>query len=122
MTGIPTTQALITFQRQMAKIQSSYKCNIAEAKDHGWSWIMCTPVQWLAKRNIPAAVPEPTDPGAYTGNTNVRYAEHKSELLIFDKWEKHKRNTNKAILACFDEDLLVKIETDGCFYIYIMTI
>ena len=74
---------------------------------------MCTPAQWLAKRNIDAAVSEPTDPGAYAGDTNVLHAEHKIKLLRFEEWEEHKRNTNKAILACFDKDLLVEIETDG---------
>ena len=113
VTGIPTTGELITFQRQMAKIQSSYKCNIAEAKDHGWSWIMCTPAQWIAKRDIIAVVPEPTDPGPYIGDTNVLHAEHKLKLLRFEEWEEHKRNTNKVILVCFDDDLLVEIETDG---------
>ena len=74
---------------------------------------MCTPVQWLAKRNITEAVPEPEDPGAYVGNTNILNAAHKLKLLRFEEWEEHKRNTNKAILACFDEDLLVEIETGG---------
>ena len=111
--GIPTTGQLIRFQKQVGKIQSSYKCNISEAKDHGWSWIMCTTEQWLEKKNITHAVPVPTDPGPYTGDTNALYAEHKLKLLRFEEYEEHKRNTNKVILAKFDEDLLVEIETDG---------
>ena len=55
----------------------------------------------------------PTNPGPYTGDTNALYAEHKIKLLRFQEYEENKRNTNKAILACFDEDLLVEIETDG---------
>ena len=110
---IPTTGQLIRFQKQMAKIQSNYKCNISETKDHGWSWIMCTTAQWLEKKDINHAVPVPTDPGSYTGDTNALYAEHKLKVLRFEEYEEHKRNTNKAILAKFDEDLLVEIETDG---------
>ena len=114
MVGIPTTGQLIRFQKQVGKIQSSYKCNISEAKDHGWSWIMCTTTeQWLEKKDITHAVPVPTDPGPYTGDTNALYAEHKLKLLRFEEYEEHKRNTNKVILAKFDEDLLVEIETDG---------
>ena len=41
----PSTGQLIVFQNQMAKIQTSYKCNILEAKDHEWLWIKCTPAQ-----------------------------------------------------------------------------
>ena len=41
--GTPSIGQLIVFQRQMAKIQTSYKCNITETKDHRWSWIMCKP-------------------------------------------------------------------------------
>ena len=33
--GTPFTGQLIVFQKQMARIQTSYKCKIAEAKDHG---------------------------------------------------------------------------------------
>ena len=52
--GIPTTGQLIIFQKQMAKVQASYKYSIAEARDHGWLWIMCTTAQWLLKRGITA--------------------------------------------------------------------
>ena len=43
--GILSTGQLIVFQKQIAKIQTNYKCNIPEAKDHGWLWIMCAPAQ-----------------------------------------------------------------------------
>ena len=33
--GILTTRQLIVFQKQIAKVQASYKCNIPGAKDHG---------------------------------------------------------------------------------------
>ena len=111
--GIPTTGQLITFQKQMAKVQTSYKCNIAEARDHGWSWIMCTQAQWILKRGITAQVPVPTDPGPYTGDTNILNAAHKQVLKLYEEYEEHKRNTNKAIQACFDEDLFIELETDG---------
>ncbi|OEU14451.1 hypothetical protein FRACYDRAFT_240995 [Fragilariopsis cylindrus CCMP1102] len=111
--GIPTTGQLITFQKQMAKVQTSYKCNIAEAKDHGWSWIMCTQAQWILKRGITAQVPVPIDPGPYIGDTNILNAAHKQTLKLYEEYEEHKRNTNKAIQACFDEDLFIELETDG---------
>ena len=50
--GISTTGQLIVLQKQIAKIQASYKCNIPEAKDHGWSWIMCTSAQWILKKAL----------------------------------------------------------------------
>ena len=56
VTGIPTTGQLIRFQKQMARVQASYKCNIAEAKDHGWSWIMYTSAQWILKKGITAVL------------------------------------------------------------------
>ena len=111
--GIPTPIQLIISQRQMAKVQASYKCNIAEARDHGWSWIMCTAAQWKIKRGITAQVPVLTNPGPYTGNTNSLHAAYKQKLKLYEEYEEHKRNTNKAIQACFDEDLFVKLETDG---------
>ena len=111
--GIPSTGQLIVFQKQMAKVQASYKCNIAEAKDHGCSWIMCTAAQWSLKRGVTAQVPVPADPGLYQGNTNSLYAAYKQKLKLYEEYEEHKRNTNKAIQACFNEDLFVKLETDG---------
>ena len=33
---IPTTRQLIVYQKQMAKVQTSYKYNILEAQDHRW--------------------------------------------------------------------------------------
>ena len=46
----PSVGQLIVFQKQLAKIQTSYKCNIVEAGDHGWSWIMCSDDQWKLKK------------------------------------------------------------------------
>ena len=111
--GIPSTGQLIVFQKQLAKVQASYKCNIAEARDHGWSWIMCTAAQWILKRGITAQVPIPANPGPYTGNTNSLHAAYKQKLKLYEEYEEHKRNTNKAIQACFDKDLSVELETDG---------
>ncbi|OEU17011.1 hypothetical protein FRACYDRAFT_239612 [Fragilariopsis cylindrus CCMP1102] len=111
--GIPTTGQLITFQKQMAKVQTSYKCNITEARDHGWSWIMCTQAQWILKKGITAQVPVPVNPGPYIGDTNILNAAHKQALKLYEEYEEHKRNTNKAIQACFDEDLFIELETDG---------
>ena len=48
--GIPSKGQLILFQKQLGKVQTSYKCDIPEAKDHGWSWIICTPAQWKLKK------------------------------------------------------------------------
>ena len=95
--GIPSTGQLIVFQKQLAKVQASYKCNIAEARDHGWSWIMCTAAQWILKRGITAQVPIPANPGPYTGNTNSLHAAYKQKLKLYEEYEEHKRNTNKAI-------------------------
>ena len=111
--GIPTVGQLIVFQKQLAKIQTSYKCSIIEAGDHGWSWIMCTEDQWQLKRNITKIVQPPTHPGLYTGNTNAQKSKYKQELKLFDEYVEHKRNSIKAIQACFDEDLLIDLESDG---------
>ena len=67
----------------------------------------------VGKKNSVETVPVPSDPGPYTDDTNALHAAHKLKLLRFQEFEEHKRNTNKAILACFDEDLRVEIETDG---------
>ena len=111
--GVPSTGQLIVFQKQLAKIQTSYKCNVPEAKDHGWSWIMCTPQQWILKRGITSQVTAPADPGQYTGNTNSLKSAYKQKLKLYEEFEEHKRNANKVIQACFDEDLLINLETDG---------
>mmetsp|Transcript_35343 Transcript_35343/g.39411 ORF Transcript_35343/g.39411 Transcript_35343/m.39411 type:complete len:126 (-) Transcript_35343:979-1356(-) len=97
VTGIPTTGQLIKFRKQMVRVQASYKCNIAEAKDHKWSWIMCTLAQWILKKVITAQVPVPTNPGPYTGDTNILHAAHKQKLELYQQHEEHKGNTNKAI-------------------------
>ena len=111
--GTPSTGQLIVFQKQVAKIQTSYKCNIPEAKDHGWLWIMCTPAQWILKRGITAQVTAPTDLGLYTGNTNSPKLAYKQKLKLYEEYKEHKQNTNKVIQACFDEDLLIDLESDG---------
>ena len=104
---IPSTEQLIVFQQQLAKVQAGYKCNIAKARDYGWSWIMCTPAQCILKRGITAQVPVPTNPGPYTGNTNSFHAAYKQKVKLFEEYEEHKRNSNKAIQTCFDVDLFV---------------
>ena len=74
---------------------------------------MCTAAQWILKRGITAQVPIPADPGPYTGNTNSLHAAYKQKLKLYEEYEEHKQNTNKAIQACFDVDLFVELETDG---------
>ena len=111
--GIPSVGAVITFQRQVAKVQTSYKCECPNAGDHGWSWIMCTWQQWLLKRGNTAAVVPPTKPAPYAGNTNGLKFIYKQQLKLYEEYEEHKRNTIKAITVCFDEDLLIDLETDG---------
>ena len=111
--GTPSVEQLIVFQKQIAKIQTSYKCNIPEAKDHGWSLIMFTPAQWILKKDITNNVPAPTNPGLYTGNTNSLKSAYKQKLKLYEQHKEHRRNSNKAIQACFDPDLLIDLETDG---------
>ena len=48
--GIPSIGQLIRFQKQLGKVQTSYKFDIPEAKEHGWSWTMCTKEQWRLKK------------------------------------------------------------------------
>ena len=74
---------------------------------------MCTQAQWILKKGITAQVPVPGDPGPYIGDTNILNAAHKQALKLYEEYEEHKRNTNKAIQACFDEDLFIELETDG---------
>ena len=107
---LPITGQLIVFQKQIAKVQASYKCNTTEAKDHGWSWIICTAAQWILKQGNTAQVLIPTDPGLYQGNTNSMHSAYKQKLKLYEEYEEHKQNTNKAIQVCFDEDLFVRLE------------
>ena len=69
---------------------------------------MCTAAQWILKRGITAQVPILTNPGPYTGNINSLHAAYKQKLKLYEEYEEHKQNTNKAIQACFDVDLFVK--------------
>ena len=69
----------------MAKIQTSYKCNIPETIDHGWLWIMCTPAQWILKRCITAQVTAPNDPELYAGNAKSFKPAYKQKLKLYEK-------------------------------------
>ena len=93
-------------------MQASYKCNITEAQGHGWLWIMCAAAQWLLKQGITLQVPIPANPGLYAGISNTMHSAYKQKLKLYEEYEKHKQNTIKAIKACFDEDLLINLESD----------
>ena len=67
----------------------------------------------MLKRSITTNVTLPDDLSLYTGNTKSIKATYKQKLKLYEEYEEHKRNTNKAIQACFDEDLFVELETDG---------
>ena len=73
---------------------------------------MCTTAQWLLKQGITAQVLIPANPEPYTGNTNSLHAAYKQKLKLYEEYEEHKQNTNKAIQACFNIDLFVKLEMD----------
>ena len=74
---------------------------------------MCTPAQWILKRGITNQVIAPTDPGLYSGNTNSLKSLQKQKLKFYEEYKVHKQNTNKAIQACFNEDLVINLESDG---------
>ena len=67
----------------------------------------------MLKRGITVNVTPPDDPGLYTGNTNSLKATYKQKLKLCEEYEEHKQNTIKAIQACFNEDLLIDLESDG---------
>ena len=102
--GTSSIGALIVFQKQIAKIQTSYKCNFLEAKDHGWLWIMCTLAQWILKRGITHQVATPTDSGKYNGNTNPLKSAYKQKLKLYEEYE----NTSKTQTRQF-KHVLMKI-------------
>ena len=74
---------------------------------------MCTPAQWILKIGITTQVTAPTNPGLYTGNTNSLKPAYKQKLKLYDEYKEHKRNANKVIQACFNEDVLIDLESDG---------
>ena len=74
---------------------------------------MCTPAQWILKRGITNQVTAPTDPGLYTGNTNSLKSAYKQKLKLYEEYKEHNQNSNKVIQACFSEDLLIDLESDG---------
>ena len=80
ITGIPTVGDMLVFQRQLVKIQTSYQCKCPNAGNHGWSWIMCTDIEWLLKQGITAEVVPPAHPGLYTGNIHATKFRCKEEL------------------------------------------
>ena len=97
VTVTPSVGYLIIFQKQHAKVQTSYKCNITEAGDHGWLLIMCLDGQWRLKPNITATVVPLADPGIFTGTTNVLKFRCKQEFKLYNEHEEHKHNSIKAI-------------------------
>ena len=74
---------------------------------------MCTPSQWMLKQSIIANITPSDDPGLYTGNTNSLKATYKQKFKLYEEYKEHKQNTIKAIQACFDEDFLINLESDG---------
>lgn len=113
ITGIPTVGDMLVFQRQLAKIQTSYHCKCPNAGNHGWSWLMCTEDEWLLKQGITAAVVPPEHPGPYTGNTHATKFRYKEEIGLHSEYKEHMRNGVKALATCFTEGLLMDLETDG---------
>ena len=72
--------------------------------------------QWMLKRGITANVTPPDDPGLYTGNTNSLKATYKQKLKLYEEYEECKQNTIKVIQACFDEDSLIDLESNGMLF------
>ena len=68
---------------------------------------------WQRNYSGTADVVPPTDPGIYTGNTNSLKSTYKQKLKLYEDYEEHRRNSNRAIQSRFDPDLLVELETDG---------
>ena len=109
---IPTAGQVLIFQRQLAKIQTSYHCKCPNAGNHRWSWILCTAAEWLLKHAITATVNAPDHPGPYTGATHATKFRYKAELGLYNKYKEHMQNSIKALTSCFTEGLLIDLEAD----------
>ena len=48
-----------------------------------------------------------------SGDTNSLKFRYKQELKLYKEYQEYKRNTIKLIQGCFDEDVLVNLESDG---------
>ena len=99
--GIPTVGQTLTFQRQLATIQTSYTCRYEHAGAHGWSWIMCDDAHWLAKRGITTAVALPIEPGPYTGTTHTHKFKYELDVKNYDEYKEYLQNSVKVFTTCF---------------------
>ena len=54
----------------------------------------------------------PNNPGLYSGNNNSLKSTYKQKLKLYEEHKEHKQNTNKTTQACFDEDLLINLESN----------
>ena len=71
------------------------------------------PSPMAVKTKYTVNVTLPNNPSIYTGNNNSLKAAYKQKLKLYEEYEEHKRNTIKSIQACFNEDLLIDLESDG---------
>ena len=116
--GIPTVGQVLVFQRQLAKIQTSYHCKCPNLGNHGWLWIICTDAGWILKHGttdiaVPTVHTEP-----YTGQTHATKFKYKKELGLYSEYKEHMWNSVRALTSCFTEGLLIDLQTDGEIFGY----
>ena len=96
ITGIPTVGNMLVFQRQLAKIQTSYHYKCLNAGNHRWSWIMYTDGEWMLKQGITATVNAPDHPGLYTGNTYATKFRYKAKLDLYNEYKEQRTNEKQC--------------------------
>ena len=62
---IQIVSLLLNLKRQIIMSQSNFSCDQKYAEEHGYSWIISSPAEWLAKNNITASVAVSTHMGDY---------------------------------------------------------
>ena len=76
--------------------------------------------QFRLKIKVTVDVVLSTDPWLYTGNTNSLKSTYKQKLKLYEEYEEHKPSTIKVIQTCFDEDLLINLESNWILVGYLL--
>ena len=104
----PTQRTIIQAKQEIGKILMCISNTIPNTGHYGYSWLVYSPIEWIALGNLLQVVP-PVNVVAYAGaNQADRYA-YELQRNTYASYKRHKDATVRMIIYIFGNDVFLNL-------------
>ena len=109
----PTLISITKARREISRQLQTRVCEDPETHDHGHSYIVWSPSEWIKKRQVEEQIIPPTNPGEYSGTSHNAHEIHKANLLAWKRYKLAQAATKKMIMHAFKDYHFLELQDDN---------